>query len=772
MEWREPQPQQPPDRLLEVAGDPLVALALMRRGLEDVAQARAFLDPDLYQLSDPYDFPDMAVAVRRLEEAVARGERIGIWGDFDVDGQTSTALLVEGLRKLGVEPIYRVPVRRTESHGVGKEALERFLQRGVELLLTCDTGIAAHEALAWAAARGVEVIVTDHHELPERLPKALALINPHRLPPGHPAGTLAGVGVAYKLMQALYARLGRAGEEEALLDLVALGLVADVAILRGDARYLVQRGLLHLRENRRAGLRALLRATGVRAESLTEEQIGFLIGPHLNAVGRLGDANPMVDFLTTSDDAKAWRWAKRLVQLNFERKQLMQEVLAAARAQLERHPEWLGDEGIVLVGERWHPGIIGIVAGRLAEKLHKPVILITTVDGVGRGSARSVEGYDVTAAIASQAGYLLGYGGHSLAGGLSLRVEDIPAFRQGFLRALRRQREEAEEPPTPSITVEAYLPWAALTLELVDRLERLAPFGRGNPPPILATRGLELVDYRRLGRTGEHLQLWVESPDGLRQRVIWWHWDEAPLPTEGPFDLAYTVRANTFRGERRLQIEWVDARPTRKEAIPLATPALPLLLDLRDTLHPEGQIEALRLSGGDLLLWNEGGGGPGGVRRQALRPASTLVVWTAPPSGRLWQAAMARVQPQQVVLVGRRPPWEKAGVFLRRLAGLAKYALAHYGGQVALEALAAATAQTEAAVAAGLRRLEARGFFTLEEMEDGFLLHRGGMPNSEAARWWYERLHHLLEESTAYRNHFLRAEAQALLLSAVCRGER
>ena len=771
MEWREPQPRQPPDALLEVAGDPLVALALMRRGLEEAEQARAFLDPDRYRPSDPCDFPDMAVAVRRLEQALMRGERIGIWGDFDVDGQTSTALLVEGLRRLGSEPLYRIPVRRTESHGVKKAALEAFLQRGVDLLLTCDTGIAAHEALAWAASRGVEVIVTDHHELPAQLPPALALINPHRLPDDHPAATLAGVGVAYKLMQALYAHLGRAGEESALLDLVALGLVADVASLRGDTRYLVQRGLVRLRENRRAGLRALLRATGVRAETLTEEQIGFLIGPHLNAVGRLGDANPMVEFLTTEDDGKALRWARRLVQLNFERKQLMQEVLAAARAQLERHPDWLGEEGIVLVGERWHPGIIGIVAGRLAEKLHKPVVLITTVDGVGRGSARSVEGYDVTAAIASQAHHLLGYGGHRLAAGLSLEVEAIPAFRQGFLRALRRQREAAGGPPTPTIEVEAYLPWAALTLELVDRLERLAPFGNGNPPPVLATRGLEVVDYARMGRTGEHLQLWVESPDGLRQRVIWWHWDEAALP-DGPFDLAYTVRANTFRGERRLQIEWVDARPAREEAIPSVTPALPLVLDLRGVEHPEGQIEALRLSGGDLILWNEGGGGPGGVRRQALRPASTLVVWTAPPSGRLWQAAMARVKPKQVVLVGRRPPWEKAGAFLRRLAGLAKYALAHYDGKVALEAMAAATAQTEAAVAAGLRRLEARGFFTLEETEDGFLLHRGGMPDATAAQWWYNRLHHLLEESSAYRNHFLRADAQPLLLSALRRGGR
>ena len=771
MEWREPQPQSPPRALLEAAGDPLVALALMRRGVQTAEKARAFLDPALYTPSDPFDFPDMGFAVRRLEAALRRGERIGIWGDFDVDGQTSTALLVEALQQLGADVIHHIPVRLTESHGVKIPALQAFLEQGVQLMLTCDTGIAAHEALDFAAAAGVDVIVTDHHELPDELPKATALINPHRLPADHPAATLSGVGVAYKLMQAFYAHVGYNGAIEETLDLVALGLVADVAVLRGDARYFVQRGLQRLRENRRAGLRALLRTLGVRTEALNEEQIGFIIAPHLNAVGRLGDANGMVDFLTTTDEAAARRWASRLTRLNFQRKQLMQNILTQARTQIAQHPEWLQDEGLVLVGEDWHPGIIGIVAGRLAKHYGKPVIIITTQGGTGRGSARSVAGYNITAAIATQASRLLGYGGHELAAGLSLAVDEIPAFRRGVLQALRRQRESSQAPPGPVLEVDAYLPWEALTLDLVDRLERLAPFGAGNPPPVLATRGLVLSDHARLGRTGEHLQLWVEASGGERRRVIWWHWDEAPLP-EGPFDLAYTVRANTYRGTRRVQIEWIEARPSRTPTIHIPTPILPKVIDLRDDANPAAQIEALRLSGGDLLLWNENGNGPAGVRRQALQPAATFVVWSAPPSAQLWRTAMLTVKPTLVVLVGERPSWEEASAFLRRLAGLARYALAHYNGEVHLTSLAAATAQREATVAAGLRHLEARGFFMLEEVESGFILHRGNIRNDEAARWWYDRLRTQLEESRAYRNHFLRAPAEQLLLAALQKADR
>ncbi len=762
MEWREPQPLQLSSELIEIAGDALVAMALMRRGLKTAPAARAFLDPAAYTPADPYDFPDMERAVERLQRALAAGERIGVWGDFDVDGQTSTALLVEGLRRLGADVIWHIPIRRTESHGVTIPALQAFLEESVQLMLTCDTGITAHEALDFAAQRGVDVIVTDHHELPDELPSALALINPHRLPDNHPAATLAGVGVAYKLMRALYAELGREDESERFLDLVALGLVADVAILRGDARYLVQRGLQRLRANHRPGLRALLRIAGVRAETLSEEQIGFLIGPHLNAVGRLSDANPMVEFLTTEDEAKARQWAKRLVALNFERKQKMQAVLHQARKQLAAHPEWMKDEGFVLVGETWHPGVIGIVAGRLAEKFHRPVILITTVDGVGRGSARSVEGYDITAAIATQAEHLLGYGGHQLAAGLSLEPEAIPRFRRGFIEALRRQRTEAP-PLTPTVELEAWMPWSMLTLDLIDRLERLAPFGAGNPPPLFATGGLEILSYAPLGRTGEHLQLQIAAPDGTTRRVIWWHWDEASIP-DGPFDLAYTVRANTFRGTRKVSIEWVAARPTQQRRAPLSPPTLPQMIDLREAPNPMAQIEAIRLSsGGEILLWNESGGGPAGVRRQALQPAATLIVWTAPPSMRMWQWALERVRPTLVVIIGQRPPWEKAGPFLRRLAGLAKYALAHYDGLLSLESLAAATAQCEATVATGLRHLEARGLFTIEESEGNLILHRGNTPDEPAARWWYDQLHIRLDESRAYRNYFLRAPVDQLL---------
>src|SRR5262245_59569883 len=288
------QPHIPAD-LLNFAGDPFLAHLLAQRGLSTAQQARAFLDPQAYQPSPPDVQPDLAQAVTRLSQAIERQEVIGVWGDFDVDGQTSTALLVSTLQSLGAQVRFYIPNRLTESHGIKLPALQRFIAAGVKLILTCDTGIAEHEAIAVAQAASVEVIVTDHHDLAETLPPAQAVVNPKRLLSGHPLRELPGVGVAYKLAEALYWAYGRAAESESLLDLVALGIVADVAQQTGDTRYLLQKGLVVLSQTPRLGLQTLIESARLSAPHLTEEHIGFWLAPRLNALGRLGDANLAVE---------------------------------------------------------------------------------------------------------------------------------------------------------------------------------------------------------------------------------------------------------------------------------------------------------------------------------------------------------------------------------------------------------------------------------------------------------------------------------------------
>ncbi len=417
----------PDDLAQAVGGHPLLAASLLRRGIHTVAAAQRFLDPAAYTPADPFDLPDMEAAVGRVRQAIEGGETILIWGDFDVDGQTSTALLVQALRDLGATVNYHIPNRFREGHGIHLETLKSLLS-GVGLLLTCDTGVAAHEAVEYAQSHFVDVVVTDHHSLPEALPQAYAVVNPMRLPEGHPMRELPGVGTAYQLIRALYGPR----PSEHLLDLVAVGIVADVMVLVDDTRYWLQRGLEILRQAERPGLRALMQRAEVDPALVTEQDIGFSIAPRLNALGRLADANPAVELLTTDDPALIAEHVSALEGLNQERRHLTRQVEAAAQAQIASDPALLKYAVLVLSHADWHSGVVGIVASRLVEEYQRPVVLLSVAEGVASGSARSVAGCNIVQAIATQA-HLLEFlwrscngGGPAAAGGEGLRVPARP----------------------------------------------------------------------------------------------------------------------------------------------------------------------------------------------------------------------------------------------------------------------------------------------------------------------------------------------------------
>ncbi len=747
-----------PDVQTLVGGHPLVAELLARRGVTTVGAARAFLDPTAYTPAPATDFPGLEQATERLEHAIRQGEKICVWGDFDVDGQTSTSLLVESLRALGAHVCHHIPLRATESHGMRLPWLKDVLAQDVQLLLTCDTGVDAHEAINYAQSVGVPVIVTDHHELPTELPPAHAIINPHLLPAHHPLATLPGVGVAYKLMEHLYQRAGRAHEITQFLDLVALGIVADVAEQVADARYLLQLGLDTLRHTQRLGLLELSRLAGIDLSQLTEENIAFGIAPRLNALGRLADANSCVEFFTTHNATRARILASQLESLNARRRLLCDQVEQSALAMIAQDPALLDYAALVLGHPHWPGGVIGIVASRLVEKYERPVVLLATPsDGPAHGSARSVTGCHITAAIASQRDLLNGFGGHAMAAGLSLPAEHIPAFRRGLSKAVADQLAEAAI--TPGLQLDGYLPLDSLTLPLAEDLARLAPFGAGNPPPLLATRDLTLVGQPRRSRDGKHLWLIVRDSSEEERQVVWWQWNDAPLP-QGRFDLAYTISVNTWRGQRQLQITWQSFRQ--------ADESPPVLLDLPETIdyrrepHPRTLLRPLLTLDG-VQVWREGPTpGIDGLLRHELTPAETLVVWTAPPGPAEWQAALKQCAPQRVYLFGVTPPLTSSEEFLRYLAGLAKHALRVYEGQVDPALFAALTAQREITVRLGLAWLAARGYVQLHETAGTLRLTAGGQADKAAAAQLAEQIRYQLEEAAAYRRYFRRAGASVL----------
>jgi single-stranded-DNA-specific exonuclease len=574
-QWIDPVPVEVPPEVWQAAGEhSLLAAALVRRGIRTAAEAQTFLNPALYSQSPPADLPDLQRAADRIEQAILRAERIGVWGDFDMDGQTSTTLLVSSLRRLGADVVYYIPVRGRESHGIALFSLQTFLERGVRLLLTCDTGITAGDAVEYAAQHGVETIVTDHHILPPELPPALAVVNPQRLPQDHPLWPLCGVGCAYKLVEELHRRADRFDELAQDHDLVALGTVADLALLTGDNRSLVHQGLMAMRSEPRLAIRSMLSAANGTTSNLNEENISFMLAPRLNAIGRLGDANPVVEFLTTSDVSYAQDFAARLEALNNRRKLLTDQVLQGALAQIEREPEHQDAPVLVLSHPNWPGGVLGIAASRLVELFHRPAILIANPPGeTARGSCRSVAGVHITSALAENQKLLLGFGGHTMAAGLGLSADSIPAFRRAMIRTI--ERVTAGTPLVRELSLDAYLPLGEVTIELVEQIERLAPFGPGNPTFILAAKNVDLKSHQPVGKAKDHRQLIVEDASGVDRKIMWWQGAGLPLP-DGRFDLAYKVRMSDWRGQRDIQIEWVGARPT---AIPV--------IDLRPAPHIE-----------------------------------------------------------------------------------------------------------------------------------------------------------------------------------------
>ncbi|MEZ4700387.1 MAG: single-stranded-DNA-specific exonuclease RecJ [Rhodothermales bacterium] len=757
--WRLlPQHTPIPPALLDAAGGRArLARILMQRGLVDPDRVRAFLDPGAYTPAPPEAMPGLVAGVARIEAAIRTGQRILVWGDFDVDGQTSTALFVSALEGLGARVDYHIPIRARESHGVRPDVLQTYLDDGIDLLVTCDTGIAAADAVELANAAGVDVVVTDHHDLPETLPEAIALVNPKFLPPEHPLSTLPGVGVVYKVVESLYARAGRVGEVEAFLDLVALGIVADLATLTGDARYLLQRGLEVLRRTERVGLRAIMERAGIQPAVLNEEDIGFGIGPRLNAVGRLADANVAVPLLTTRDAGLANEIAEELDRLNEQRRLLTDQVYGAACEQIEKDATLAQFAALVLAHPWWHQGVIGIVASRLVEDYGKPVILLASPEGEpARGSARSVDGYNVTEAIATQAHLLHGFGGHPMAAGLAIDADQIDRFRVGVSTALSRQRDGA--PPDPVLEIALKVDFNELTPDFADEINAAAPFGPGNPPVHILCTGLDPVGVREIGKTKRHRKVTLRDRRGAEGEVLWWNSTTEPAPTEA-IDLVLRARVGYFRGEPSLSLTWQEYREAGGDAHRPAVERIDIV-DHRQQADPAAALQGVLDRHPDALVWGEVGPACDAMKgRHEAEPAEVLVIWTCPPHQRVVDDLLARVQPRTVYAFAADPGLDTVAAFRRRLAGVVKYALTELGGRTDIERLAAAMASTELAVRVGLETLGELGVQV--RFADRDVLLEAGRRTAPAG---LETLSMLLEESAAYRRLFGRVASLDPLL--------
>ncbi|NUQ64478.1 MAG: single-stranded-DNA-specific exonuclease RecJ [Pirellulales bacterium] len=551
----------------------VVAQLLLCRGISDPESARQFLDPKLSSLRDPSDLPGCAEATGRIHEAIRAGKRIVVYGDYDVDGITGTALLRQCIKLLGGDVGYYVPHRIDEGYGLNSEAIRSLAAEKAELIITVDCGINGVEHAATARECGVELVITDHHEPGLRLPEAAAIVHP-RLP-GHryPFAGLSGSGVAFKLAWALCQQASgakRVGErmKEFLLQavgLAALGTVADVVPLVDENRVLVRHGLDSLKKAPPLGLAVLLRITELESKpKLDSEDIAFTLAPRLNAAGRLGQAQLAVELLVTDRPDRAEELAQYVDRLNESRQTLERSVYLAANKQAKEQFDPENDPALVLAERGWHPGVIGIVAGRLAEKYHRPVVLISWDQlGIkpGIGSARSVPGFALHAALAACGGHLISHGGHAAAAGLTIEESNLDCFRAEFCE--QAASSIAEEERTAELMIDAEAPLSAFTLQVVEQIEQLAPFGQSNARPLLCTTGVTLANRPQpMGSGGRHLSMRLKQHEITLRAVAFGggEWGEELATAAGPLEVAFRPVINTFRGRRTVELHLVDWR--------------------------------------------------------------------------------------------------------------------------------------------------------------------------------------------------------------------
>ncbi len=549
----------------------LVADLMVQRGVRNTDDAEAFLRADLSGLEDPFLLPDMEKAVSRLIQAIEDGEKIRVYGDYDVDGITSICVVMDVLNSLGAEVDYYIPDRVDEGYGVNPEAVAGIAEDGVSLLITVDCGVTASSEVELAHSLGMDVIITDHHEPHGELPGAVAVINPKCDSGQYPFRDLAGVGVAYKLVQALLMAIK--GTPDAvnppgrLLDLVALGTIADVCPLTGENRIYAKQGLAQMNRTENLGLKALIDVCGLTGRKISAGTVGFVVAPRLNAAGRIGDVSLCIELLTTASPKRAMEIAQFLNQVNVQRQTLEQQIFDEASSMVETYDGEAVDSVLVLANEGWHPGVIGIVASRLVEQFNRPTIVISLDGDEGRGSGRSIPEFDLYKGLTECRGTLLRFGGHKHAAGIAISRDMIDVFRHEINEVGRSVLREDDF--VPKILCHQEVTLDAIDLEVAKGIAMLAPFGVANPTPLLLSTEVGLLEYRGVGASGRHLKLKLFQNGVVHDGI---GFGLGHLASElysrriREIDLVYSIEVNEWNGTIQPQLNVKGMRATESRA--------------------------------------------------------------------------------------------------------------------------------------------------------------------------------------------------------------
>ncbi len=528
----------------ELKVSPIVAKLLINRGLGDPHKARQFLAADMESLLSPWDLKGMREAVACVTKTMEEGGSIVVYGDYDVDGITATSVVYRFLKRCGASVSYYIPERQSEGYGLNLEALEGLIAKGTDLVITVDCGISSYDIVEAVRDR-LALVITDHHEAPALIPRAIAVVD-HKQPNcPYPDKNLAGVGVAYKLCQAIWQE--RTGEVyQADLDIVALGTVADVVPLVGENRILVKAGLSKMQMQPNRGVEALIDVAGLKDRKITAGHIGFTLAPRLNAAGRVAHATRAVELLTTPSQEEAYEIAEELQETNLERQALERDIHEIARQDvLKQGPD--ADYVVVVGGQDWHPGVIGIVASRLVEEFYKPTLVISIKDGIGKGSCRSIDNCNIYEALQSAEDLLIQFGGHQAAAGFSIKEDKIPALRERLAQYCKEQLAETDY--IPIVDIDSQVAIDDIDVPLIEEIETLEPYGMANPTPVLALEEATISDLFLMGQQKKHAKVLLEREDSTIDAIAWNRPDlHASFFPGDRVKVAFTVQKNEWNG--------------------------------------------------------------------------------------------------------------------------------------------------------------------------------------------------------------------------------
>lgn len=735
-----------------LGGSEILAKLLWQKGIRDADAAKRFLDPANYVATSPMVFADMPKAIVRITQAIAQKEKIIVYGDYDVDGVTATSVMLTALKKLGAEVDFYIPNRANEGYGLNLKAVSVLASKQrAKLIITCDCGISNFAEINLAKSLGVETIIVDHHSMPEIMPPAVAILHPKQFAEGHPLFHLPGVGVAYKLAEALYLDNNMGDEVSALHDFVTLGMIADMVPLVDENRYLVQIGLPALVKSPRAGIRALLDQTK-RMDGT--DIVGFALAPRINAVGRLSDASFAVKLMTVEDAAEAEQLARQLEVENERRQELCEQVFFEADQKAKAALSTPETRAIAIYSAGWHHGVVGIVASRLVEKYNCPVFIAEFDDSEGKikGSARGIPGIDLYQVLKANEELMIKWGGHQMAAGFSAEHGVADALCRALVDTCNRML--AGKPTRPVLNIDMELSAEFLNLPLAKLVSRLGPFGMGNKKPVLVMKELTVTSSRALGKEGKHHRLNLKDrTTGAQFEAVIWR-SAGRVPEDGSvIDLAFHPEVNLFNGTERLQLVLSDWRPSGHEeeelldfspienAAPVAEPAvvstdtqaevrvdesLPPVIDmtpppkaqapmiwtdLRDHSAPESVLEAAaRKLGNKLSVFAEGTSKHGATSfydRTSLPENPHLLLWEFPCNLHVLRTMLAKTHATNIYLVGAAPQAEiDANTLLKKLLAIIRFAVNQREGQAQPDKIAAALATSKMTIALGLTILK------------------------------------------------------------------